>query len=90
LVVSAFSRPDTLILPAFAADAAANVGGIGAVLEVVATGCRQCGLQLLGPVLVGLGEPPNLVGGQAEVTEHRPERLATIDPVEELLPQLGW
>jgi hypothetical protein len=44
---SASSHSDTLILPAFAADAAANVGGIGAVLEVVATGCRLCGFQLI-------------------------------------------
>jgi hypothetical protein len=38
-VVSASSHPDTLILPAFAADAAANVGGISAVLEVVSAAC---------------------------------------------------
>jgi len=29
-----------------------------------------------------------LVGGEAKITEHRPERLALIDRVEELLPYL--
>jgi hypothetical protein len=56
------------------------------VLKVILTGCRQSGFQLLRPFPIGLGEPPNLVGGQAEVTERRAERLAAVDGVEELLP----
>jgi hypothetical protein len=71
-----------------AACAAVDVSRVGAVLEVIPTGCRQGGLQLLGPFLVGLGEPPHLVGSQAKVTEHRAERLAVVDRVEELLPHL--
>ena len=43
---------------------------------------------LLGPFLVSPGEPKHPIRGQAEVTEHRPERLARIDRVEELLPHL--
>jgi hypothetical protein len=31
---------------------------------------------------------PHLVGGQAKITEHRTERLAVVDRVEELLPHL--
>ena len=42
----------------------------------------------LRPFLVGFGQSPHLVGGQAKITEHRPERLATADRVEELLPRL--
>jgi hypothetical protein len=38
--------------------------------------------------VVGLGEPPHLIGSQAKVTEHRAERLAVVDGVEELLPHL--
>jgi hypothetical protein len=56
--------------------------------EVIPTGCRQGGLQLLCPFLVGLGEPPHLIGSQAKVTKHVPERLAVVDRVEELLPHL--
>jgi hypothetical protein len=71
-----------------AACAAVDVSRVGAVLEVIPTGCRQGSLQLLGPFLVGLGEPPHLIGSQAKVTEHRAERLAVVDRVEELLPHL--
>ena len=56
--------------------------------EVIPTGCRQGGLQLLCPFLVGLGEPSHLIGSQAKVTKHVPERLAVVDRVEELLPHL--
>jgi hypothetical protein len=70
---------------AFAADAAVDIRGIGAVLKVVPAGRRQGSLQLLGPFLVSLGEPPHLVGGQAKITEHVPERLTTVDGVKKLL-----
>ena len=62
------AHPDALVLPTFAADTAVRVGGIGAMPEVFPTGCRQCGLELLGPFVVGLSQSPHLVGGQAEVT----------------------
>ena len=79
---------DALMGPALAADAAMRVGGASAVLEVVSPRCRQGGLKRSRPVVVGLGESPNLVGGQAKVTEHGPERLAAVDRVEELLSHL--
>jgi transposase len=44
--------------------------------------------QLLRPFLVGLGQSPHLVGGQAKITEHCPERQAIVDRVEKLFPQL--
>jgi hypothetical protein len=47
--------------------------------EVVTAACRRGSLQLFGPFAVGLGEPPHLIGGQAQVTEHRAERLAVVD-----------
>jgi hypothetical protein len=64
--------------------------GVGAVLEVITAACRQRCVQLLGPFLVGLGEPPHLIGSQAKVTEHRAKRLAAVDGVQELLPYLDW
>jgi hypothetical protein len=56
------------------------------VLDVVSTGGRQCGVELLRPLLVGLGESPDLIRGEAEVTQHLPERLTGVDRIEELLP----
>jgi hypothetical protein len=44
------------MLSALAATTAAHIGGVGAVLEVVSAGCRQRGLELVEPLLVGLGE----------------------------------
>jgi hypothetical protein len=67
------------VLPALTADTALHISGIGAVLEGLLAGCRQCGLELLGPLLVGFGESPHLVGGQAKVAEHRAERLTCVD-----------
>jgi hypothetical protein len=43
----------------------------------------------ISPTIPGRSWPaPDLVGGQAKFTEHRAERLAVVDRVEELLPQL--
>jgi hypothetical protein len=58
------------------------------VLEVCPTGCCQGRPPVLRPFRVGLGEPSHLIGTQAEVTDHRAERLAVVDRVEELLPHL--
>ena len=58
------------------------------MLDVVTSGCRQGGLKRCRPAVVGLGESPNLVGGQAELAAHRAERLATVDRVEEPLTHL--
>ena len=67
---------------------AVQVRGVGAVPEVVAAGCYQGGLNRSGPLVVSLGQPPHLIGGQAEITEHGPERLAAVDRIEELSPQV--
>jgi hypothetical protein len=77
------SHTDALMRSTLAACAAVDVNRVGAVLEVIPTGCRQGSLQLLGPFLVGLGEPPHLIGSQAKVTEHRAERLAVVDRVDQ-------
>ena len=76
------------MLPTLNANTAVHVRGGGAAPEVCPAGCCQGGLQFLRPFRVGLGQPPDLVGGQAKFTEHRAERLAVVDRVEELLPQL--
>jgi hypothetical protein len=77
------------MLPALAANTSRHIGGVSSVLEVLPTGCRQGGLQLLGPFLVGLGEAPHLIGSQAKITQYLPERLAAVDRIEELLAHLG-
>jgi len=76
------------MLATLLADTAAYVCGIRAMLEVVPAGCRQGGFQLLGPFVVGPGEPPHLVGGQIEFVERRPKRLAAVDRNEKLLAHL--
>jgi hypothetical protein len=83
------SHPYALVFAALAADTTVHVRGVGAVLEVVSAGCRQGVLQPLGPLGVGSGEPPHLIGSQAKSTQYLPERLATVDHVEELLSNLG-
>jgi hypothetical protein len=56
-VASLVSRhADALVCPAFAADTAVRVRRIGAVLEVIPTGCRQGCIQSLRPFLVGFGQ----------------------------------
>jgi hypothetical protein len=82
-------HPDPLMLAALAADTAHHIRRVGAVVQVVSAGSCKGALQLLGPFLVGLGEPPDLIGGQAEVAEHRWERLTAEDRVQQLLPYLN-
>ncbi len=60
------------------------------MLQVAAAGSRQHSLEVRRPLLVGLGEPPNLVGCQPQVAQHTPERLAGIDGVKELSPYFDW
>jgi hypothetical protein len=76
------------VLATLFADAASHIGGVGAVLEVVPPGCHQCGFELLRPFLIGLGEPPHLVRGQAEITERLAKRLTSVDRIKELPPYL--
>ena len=61
-------HPLPLIRPAVVADTARAVRGIGAVLEVVPMARGQGGLKRCRPVVVGLGDAPDLVGCQAKVT----------------------
>jgi len=64
---------------ALLADTARHICSVGPVLEVVSTGRYQGNIEGCRPFLVGLREPPDMVGGQAKVTEYRPERLAAVD-----------
>jgi hypothetical protein len=77
------------VSPTFTANTSVCVCGVGAVLEVVSTGCRQGSLQLLGPLLISPGQSPHLIGSQAKITEHRTEWLPAVDRVEELLSHFG-
>jgi hypothetical protein len=48
-----------LVGPTLAATTSRHIGGgVSSVPEVLPTGCRQGGLQLVGPFLVGLGQAP--------------------------------
>jgi hypothetical protein len=83
-------HPNLLMRSAVAAHAAVEVRGVGAVLQLLSAACRRGGLQLLGPLVVGPGEPKHPIRGQPENTEHRPERLTRVDSVQELLPYFDW
>jgi hypothetical protein len=75
--------------PTLTTDTALQVCGVGAVLEVIsAGGGKGRGLKLLRPLLIGPGQSPHLIGGQAKVTEHPVERLAAVNGVQEPLPYL--
>jgi hypothetical protein len=76
------------MLATLGADAALDVRGVGAVLEVVAAGRSQCGLKRRRPLVVGLGEPPHLIRSEAKLAQRRPERFTGINPIQKLLPQL--
>jgi hypothetical protein len=54
------------------------------MLEIVPTRCRQGLLERRRPLLVGLGQSPHLVRGQAQVSEHSPKGLAAVDDLQEL------
>jgi hypothetical protein len=64
-----------------------NIRRSGPMLDVVPTSSRR--LQRYRPILISLREAPHLVRGQAEFAERRPERLAAVDRVEELLAHFG-
>ena len=85
-LIALLRHPDPLVTAALAANTPSHIGGVGAVLEVVAAGCHEGGLQLGRPLVVSPGEPKHSVGGQAEVPEHRAKWLTSVDGVEELLP----
>jgi hypothetical protein len=78
-----------LVLPAIPAHATVDVRGVGAVLQVVTAGCRQGGLERGRPRLVSLRESPDLLGGQAEVSNYCLKRSARIDALEKPLPDFG-
>ena len=58
------AHPNLLMRSAVAAHAAVRVRGVGAVLQIFSAACRQGGLQLLGPFLIGPGEPKHPIRGQ--------------------------
>jgi hypothetical protein len=78
------------MFPALLADTARQISGVGSMPEVAPAVCGQRSLKLLGPFPVGPGEPPHLIGRQAQITEHGAERLAAADGLEKLLPHLDW
>lgn len=83
-------HPHALMLRALVADAALHVCRVGAVPKVHSAGCRQGGLQLRGPLLVGLGKTPDLVGREVQIAKYASERLAGRDRVKELLAYFDW
>ena len=54
------------------------------MLETAPTRCRQGLLERRRLFLVGLGQSPHLVRGQAQVSEHSPKGLAAVDDLQEL------
>jgi hypothetical protein len=83
------AHPPLLVLPAVPTRTPVHIGSVGAVLEVVTAGCRQCGLERGRPLLVSLGEPPYLLRGQAEVADHSLKRNACTDALEKPPPDIG-
>jgi hypothetical protein len=53
------SHAASLMLSALFAHTTRDVGGVGGV-QVVPAVCHQGGLELVGPLLIGLREPPHL------------------------------
>ena len=78
------SHTDTLMRSTLAACAAVDVSRVGAVLKVVPAGSHQGSLNRSRPLFVGLSQAPNLVRGQAKVSERSPERLTVVDAIQEL------
>ena len=68
--------------------AALDVRGVGAVLEVVAAGCRQGGLKGCRLLSVHPGHTPDLVRCQVKVAKNARERLARIDRIHKSLAHL--
>jgi hypothetical protein len=58
------------------------------MLQVVPASSGQCSLERTRPLVVSLGQSPHLVRGQAKISKNRPERLASVDGVQEPLPHL--
>jgi hypothetical protein len=78
-----------LEISTFLADTAVHISSVGAVLEVILAACCQAASSAADHSSSVLVEAPDLIGGQAKVTEHSAERLAAIYRVEELLPYFG-
>ena len=78
------------MLAALAADTARHMRRVRAVLQVVSAGCRQGGLQSLGPLLVGPGEPKHPIRGSPRSRVSAWNGCPRIDRVQELLPHLDW
>ncbi len=59
------------------------------MLKVAPAGCHQCGFERSRPLVVGLGESPHLVGGQAKFAERSSEQLAAVDDIQEPITVRG-
>jgi hypothetical protein len=77
------------MLSALSADAACHVSGVGAVLEVVAAGLPSGAASRLSDHSWSVLVSPHTWLEVRSVAEHRAERLAAVDDIEELLPHLG-
>jgi hypothetical protein len=88
-LAAVLGHPSPLVVPAVLADTARHISGIRAVLEVLPAGRVQRGIERRRPFLIALGKAPHLVGGQVEIAEHSPERLAAVNGVEEPPPYFG-
>jgi len=78
------------MLATFAAYAALDVRGVGAVLKVVTAGRRQGGVERARAFIHRLSQSPDLVSRQAQVANCLPELLAAVNGLQEPLPQLDW
>ena len=76
------------MLPTLPANTAAHICAIGAVFEVVPSSRHNGSIERGQPFLVGLGEPPHLVGGQTEFAERCSERLAAVEGIKQPLAHL--
>ena len=88
LARAAFCHPPPLMLPTLTANTAVHGRAGGAVPEVCPAEAVRAASNFSDHSGSVLASPPDLVGGQAKFTEHRAERFAVVDRVEELLPQL--
>jgi len=79
-------QPLGLVLTTLLADTARNVRRVCPALDVIATNSCQGGVLQGRPFMIGLGQPPNLIRGEAKVVQRLAEWFAVVDRIEEFLP----
>jgi hypothetical protein len=77
--LAVLNHPLPLMVPAFLTHAPPYLRRISIVRKTGSTGSHQSAIERARPLRVALCEPPYLVRGQAQITEHLPERLACAD-----------